>query len=98
MEKYGRDDLESISREVEGKGVGEVRDYWKVFWERHTELPDHEKIIATIERGESKIKRRESIKRALDSKVCIPLAPRLRIMWFGGNVDSLSVISVLFLF
>lgn len=40
-----------------------------VFWERCNELQDIEKIMAQIERGEARIQRRISIKKALDSKV-----------------------------
>lgn len=71
VEKYGRDDLESLSREVEGKTPAQVMDYAKTFWERINELQDHEKILTAIERGEAKIQRRASIKRALDAKVCL---------------------------
>jgi SWI/SNF-related matrix-associated actin-dependent regulator of chromatin subfamily A member 5 len=43
-----------------------------VFWERCNELQDIEKIMAQIERGEARIQRRISIKKALDTKVlCI---------------------------
>ena len=68
-EKYGRDDIESISKEVEGKTAEEVMEYSSVFWERCNELQDIERIMAQIERGETKIQRRISIKRALDAKV-----------------------------
>ena len=44
-------------------------EYARVFWERCNELQDIEKIMAQIERGEAKIQRRISIKRALDCKV-----------------------------
>lgn len=40
-----------------------------MFWERCNELQDIEKIMAQIERGEARIQRRISIKKALDSKV-----------------------------
>jgi len=40
-----------------------------VFWERCNELTDIEKIMAQIERGEAKIQRRISIKRAMEAKV-----------------------------
>lgn len=40
-----------------------------VFWERCNELQDIEKIMAQIERGEARIQRRISIKKALDVKV-----------------------------
>lgn len=97
-EKWGRDDIENIAREVEGKTPEEVMEYsgmcWDtvrhlillnhiqetndwgvlclcaaVFWERCNELQDIEKIMAQIERGEARIQRRISIKKALDSKV-----------------------------
>ncbi|XP_031616809.1 chromatin-remodeling complex ATPase chain Iswi-like [Contarinia nasturtii] len=69
-EKFGRDDIDNIAKEVEGKFPEEVVEYSQVFWERFHELTDIERIIAQIERGESKIQRRASIKRALDAKVC----------------------------
>lgn len=68
-EKYGRDDIDSIARDVEGKMPEEVIEYSQVFWERCQELNDIERIMKQIERGESKIHRRASIKRALDIKV-----------------------------
>lgn len=43
--------------------------YLGVFWERCNELQDIEKIMAQIERGEARIQRRISIKKALDTKV-----------------------------
>lgn len=68
-ERYGRDDIEHIAKEVEGKSPEEVMEYSAVFWERCHELQDVERIMAQIERGETKIQRRSSIKRALDGKV-----------------------------
>merc|ERR1719167_2005387 len=69
-EKYGRDDIESISGEVEGKSVEEVKDYAKVFWERCNELQDCDRIMASIEKGESRIQRRALIKKAFGCKDC----------------------------
>lgn len=40
-----------------------------MFWERCNELQDIDKVLAQIERGESKIQRRISIRKALDWKV-----------------------------
>jgi len=71
-EKYGRDDIESIAKEVDGKMPEEVIEYSAVFWERCHELQDIDRIMAQIERGESKIQRRASIKKALDAKVIPP--------------------------
>jgi superfamily II DNA/RNA helicase len=62
-EKYGRTDLESISKEVEGKTPKEVFQYAKVFWERCNDLQDVDRIINLIEKGEAKIQRRISIKK-----------------------------------
>jgi SWI/SNF-related matrix-associated actin-dependent regulator of chromatin subfamily A member 5 len=39
-EKYGRDDVSNISKEVEGKSAAETIEYSKVFWERCQELQD----------------------------------------------------------
>lgn len=68
-EKYGREDLDNICQDVEGKTPEEVRAYSAVFWERKDEMTDIEKIMAQIERGEAKIQRRISIKKALEAKV-----------------------------
>ncbi|GAB6033284.1 SWI/SNF- matrix-associated actin-dependent regulator of chromatin sub A member 5 [Chamberlinius hualienensis] len=85
-EKYGRDDIESIAREVEGKSPEEVMEYSAVFWERCNELQDIERIMAQIEKGEAKIQRRASIKKALDAKMARYRAPfhQLRIA-YGTN-------------
>lgn len=74
-EKYGRDDLESIAKEVEGKTTKEVKEYAKVFWDRYNELQDSERILGQIEKGETKIQRRISIKKALDAKMARYKAP-----------------------
>ncbi|XP_076316124.1 LOW QUALITY PROTEIN: SWI/SNF-related matrix-associated actin-dependent regulator of chromatin subfamily A member 5-like [Tachypleus tridentatus] len=85
-EKYGRDDIENVSREVEGKSPEEVMEYSAVFWERCHELQDIERIMAQIERGEARIQRRASIKKALDAKMVRYRAPfhQLRIA-YGTN-------------
>ena len=85
-EKYGRDDLAAISKEVEGKTSKEVLDYAKVFWERFNELQDAERILAQIERGEAKIQRRFSIKKALDAKMARYRAPFFQLkIQYGTN-------------
>ncbi|XP_046395303.1 chromatin-remodeling complex ATPase chain Iswi [Ischnura elegans] len=85
-EKYGRDDIENIAKEVEGKSPDEVMEYSSVFWERCHELQDIDRIMAQIERGEAKIQRRASIKKALDAKMARYRAPfhQLRIA-YGTN-------------
>ncbi|XP_046673993.1 chromatin-remodeling complex ATPase chain Iswi isoform X4 [Homalodisca vitripennis] len=88
-EKYGRDDIDNISKDVEdvtGKTPDEVRQYSRVFWDRCHELQDIDRIMAQIERGEAKIQRRASIKKALDAKMARYRAPfhQLRIA-YGTN-------------
>uniref|UniRef100_A0A8C5DTF6 SWI/SNF related, matrix associated, actin dependent regulator of chromatin, subfamily a, member 5 n=1 Tax=Gouania willdenowi TaxID=441366 RepID=A0A8C5DTF6_GOUWI len=89
-EKWGRDDIENIAREVEGKTPEEVMEYSAVFWERCNELQDIEKIMAQIERGEARIQRRISIKKALDSKFGRYTAPfhQLRISYGTNKVKN----------
>jgi len=85
-EKYGRDDIDNISGEVEGKTAEEVKEYAKTFWERCNELQDCDKIMASIEKGEARIQRRALIKKALDAKIARYKAPfhQLRIA-YGTN-------------
>jgi len=85
-EKHGRDDLESISLDVEGKSSDEVKRYARIFWARCNELQDVDKHMAQIERGEAKIQRRAAVKRALDVKMARYRAPfhQLRIQ-YGAN-------------
>jgi len=85
-EKYGREEIDNISREVEGKEPQEVIEYSKVFWERCQELQDIDRLMSQIEKGEAKIQRRGHIKRALDAKIARYRAPfhQLRIA-YGTN-------------
>ncbi|XP_075211463.1 nucleosome-remodeling ATPase imitation SWI [Lycorma delicatula] len=85
-EKYGREDIENIAKDVEGKTPEEVMEYSAVFWDRCHELQDIDRIMAQIERGEAKIQRRASIKKALDAKMARYRAPfhQLRIA-YGTN-------------
>lgn len=47
-EKHGRDDLESISLDVEGKTPEDVKRYARVFWARCSELQDVDKHMAQV--------------------------------------------------
>ncbi|CAI5446140.1 unnamed protein product [Caenorhabditis angaria] len=84
-EKYGREDLENIAKEME-KPLEEVKDYCDIFWTRFEELQDAEKILSNIEKGELRIQRRQAVKRALDAKVAKYKSPfqQLRIA-YGAN-------------
>ena len=68
-ERYGREALEDIAREVEGKTVEEVEEYSRVFWRNYKQLNDWERIIKNIERGEQRIQRQQDILQALASKL-----------------------------
>ena len=68
-EKYGREDIDAISKEVDGKAPEEVVEYSKVFWDRCQELQDIDRIMSQIEKGEAKIQRRGLIKKALGAKI-----------------------------
>merc|ERR1739844_825763 len=85
-EKYGRDDIDQISKEVEGKTPEEVKEYSTIFWERSQELQDIDRIMTQIEKGETKIQRRALIKKALDAEIARYRAPfhQLRIA-YGTN-------------
>ncbi|KAJ3330871.1 hypothetical protein HDU76_004637 [Blyttiomyces sp. JEL0837] len=54
-EKYGRENLDAIAAEIEGKSQEEVKAYSEVFWKRYKEIQDYEKYINTIERGENRL-------------------------------------------
>jgi SWI/SNF-related matrix-associated actin-dependent regulator of chromatin subfamily A member 5 len=85
-ERHGRDNLETISHEVEGKTPEEVTEYYYVFWDRVKELQDHDRVMTQIERGENKLHKKQLIRRALDAK-CKPYRSpfhELRIQ-YGAN-------------
>ncbi|CAO4370074.1 unnamed protein product [Caenorhabditis nigoni] len=84
-EKFGRDDLESIAKEME-RPLEEIQAYAKVFWERLDELQDSEKLVSQIEKGEARIQRKHAVKKALDAKIAKYKAPfqQLRIS-YGTN-------------
>merc|ERR1712096_583283 len=85
-EKFGRDEIDLISKEIEGKTPEEVVEYSMVFWERCRELQDIERIMSQIEKGEAKILRKVTIRKALDAKVARYRAPfhQLRVQ-YGTN-------------
>lgn len=85
-EKYGREEIDAISKEVDGKLPEEVIEYSKVFWERCQELQDIDRLMSQIEKGETKIQRRGLIKKGLGAKIGRYRAPfhQLRIT-YGAN-------------
>ena len=77
MERRGRDEVDVIARETSnetGKTEEEVRRYHTVFWARHKELADWERVIDKIEKGEKRPQRSKEIREALAEKIarCAP--------------------------
>jgi SWI/SNF-related matrix-associated actin-dependent regulator of chromatin subfamily A member 5 len=68
-EKYGRKNYSGITKEVETKSKEEVEAYANVFWERYRELPDWEKKITDIERGELKFQKQIEVHKILNEKI-----------------------------
>ncbi|KAF9108910.1 hypothetical protein BGX27_008183 [Mortierella sp. AM989] len=68
-EKFGRGNMSEIANEIEGKTLQDVKAYSKVFWKRYSEIADHERIIAAIEKGESKIQRQSDIQDQLSAVI-----------------------------
>ncbi|KAL9645087.1 hypothetical protein ABK040_004578 [Willaertia magna] len=55
-EKYGRNDISNISKEIE-QSESQVKRYIKTFWKRYKEIKDWDKIIKKIEKGESQLQK-----------------------------------------
>jgi len=68
-EKYGRNNIEQIAKEMDGKTFEEVEEYSKIFWKRYKELNDYEKIISNIEKGEAKLQKIQEIQDMLTAKI-----------------------------
>ncbi|KAJ0979740.1 hypothetical protein J5N97_015214 [Dioscorea zingiberensis] len=89
-EKYGRNDINSIASEMEGKTEEEVQRYAKVFKERYKELSDYDRIIKCIERGEARISRKDEIMRAIGKKMDRYKNPWLELrIQYGQNKGKL---------
>lgn len=68
-EKYGRDALEQVAGDIDTKTLAEVKEYSKVFWKKYKEVPDCERTVSNIEKGEQRIQRREEMITALKYKI-----------------------------
>lgn len=67
--KYGRNDYEGISNEIDSKTPAEIKAYAKVFWQRYTEISDYTKYMKTIEDGEERTRRIEHHQKLLRKKM-----------------------------
>ena len=68
-EQSGRTEIASIAEAIEGKTEAEVRAYSEVFWERYSELDDHERFIRQVERGEQRLQRQQELMDNIGQKV-----------------------------
>lgn len=67
--KYGRQNYEGISEEVDGKDTDEIREYAKVFWKKFKQLENWQKYINVVEEGEQRVRDSENKKRLLAKKI-----------------------------
>ncbi|KAI7863815.1 SNF2 family N-terminal domain-containing protein [Spinellus fusiger] len=67
--RHGRNNLDAIAEEIEGKTLEEINAYSDVFWERYKEITDYERYISKIEKGESELEKQADIQGQLAEKV-----------------------------
>jgi len=67
--KHGRHNYGLIADEVDGKVEKEVREYAKVFWQKHRDTQDYLKYIGTIEAGEERARKLSHQRRMLKKKM-----------------------------
>ncbi|KAI9735857.1 MAG: hypothetical protein M1834_001322 [Cirrosporium novae-zelandiae] len=67
--KFGRNNWEGISTEIDSKEPDEIKEYAKVFWKRYTEIQDYSKYINNIEVGEEKQKKLDWQRKMLRKKM-----------------------------
>ena len=67
--KYGRQNYEGISEEVDGKTAEEIEAYAKVFWKKYKTLDNWQKHLGVIEEGEQRVRQSEEKKRLIAKKV-----------------------------
>jgi SWI/SNF-related matrix-associated actin-dependent regulator of chromatin subfamily A member 5 len=73
--KHGRHNYGLIADEVDGKVEKEVREYAKVFWQKHRDIQDYLKYIGTIEAGEERARKLSHQRRMLKKKMEIYRVP-----------------------
>ncbi|KAI9328766.1 SNF2 family N-terminal domain-containing protein [Zopfochytrium polystomum] len=83
-EKYGRDNIDAICKEIEGKAPEEVRKYAMVFWSRYKELTDWEKHINIIEKGELRLQNQTKIQECLRERIASHRLPLQQLKFNYG--------------
>jgi len=67
-EKFGRRDFGKISEHVGTKTPRECEEYSKAFWAKITELPDYQKHVRNIEKGEASIQSKNQARDLINNK------------------------------
>ncbi|ETS81070.1 ISWI chromatin-remodeling complex ATPase ISW2 [Pestalotiopsis fici W106-1] len=67
--KYGKNNWEKIADEVDSKTPAEIKAYAKVFWQRYTEIAEHQKSLSVIEAGEERRSKTEHQRKMLRKKM-----------------------------
>ncbi|KAJ3110765.1 hypothetical protein HDU96_006286 [Phlyctochytrium bullatum] len=80
-----RDNIVEIAKEIEGKTQDEVRRYSEVFWKRYKEIPDWEKHIGNIEKGERLLQKQFEIQEALSRKISSSRLPLQQLRFNYGQ-------------
>ncbi|OCL14586.1 hypothetical protein AOQ84DRAFT_404523, partial [Glonium stellatum] len=73
--KYGRDNYEGISEEVDGKNAQEIAAYAKVFWKKYKSIENYQKYVGIIEEGEARTRKLEENRRLLKKKMAMYRVP-----------------------
>lgn len=73
--KYGRDNYEGISEEVDGKNTQEIAAYAKVFWKKYKSIENYQKYVGIIEEGEARTRKLEENRRLLKKKMAMYRVP-----------------------
>jgi SWI/SNF-related matrix-associated actin-dependent regulator of chromatin subfamily A member 5 len=67
--KYGRQNYERITDEVDSKSPSEIKAYAKVFWQRYKEIDEYQKYIQVIAGGDERRSKTEHQRKMLRKKL-----------------------------
>lgn len=73
--KFGRNSIDQIAHSFEDKTPAEVKQYYKVFWDRYTEIEGYDRYLTQIDSLEEKNKKIQHQKEVLRKKVESYVAP-----------------------
>lgn len=68
-ERFGKKQIEKISKSIEGKTEDEVKLYYDVFWSRITELQGWQRYVSNIDKNEARRKRLSEYEKLISAKI-----------------------------